>query len=222
MRHRRFVAWLFSFVPFIITLIVLPILPDTIPIHYGVDGYVTNWSSKYGVLLLPVLVILIGLLLFVCAKYFSKEKEKGVQNIRVLFWIDIFLSLVFTAITIWILHASYTQTENIYRADFDVAKIVSIMWNFCWILLGNVLPKVKQNVLLGIRNYWTLKSENVWYKTHRFGGKVFIASGIISCIVCLFFLSGLATLYFSMGLTIGSALILTSVFSYKAYKDEIP
>jgi uncharacterized membrane protein len=156
----------------------------------------------------------------VCAKYALKDKEKGAQNVRVLFWVDILSSLVFTAITIWILHASYTQVENIYRADFDGLKTFSIIWSIGWILLGNVIPKVKQNVLLGIRNYWTLKSENVWYKTHRFGGRIFIISGIISCIVCLLFLEGMATLYFSMGFTIGAVLILTTIYSYRVYKQE--
>jgi uncharacterized membrane protein len=220
MKHRRFAAWLFSFVPLLISLIVLPMLPDTIPTHYGADGYATNYGSKYVMLVLPLFAILAGLLFLVCAKYALKDKEKGAQNVRVLFWVDIFSSLVFTAITIWILHASYTQAENIYRADSDGLKVFSIVWSIGWILLGNVLPKCKQNILLGIRTYWTLKSENVWYRTHRFGGKVFIASGIISCIVCLFFLNGLAALYFSMGFTIGTAVILTSVYSYRVYKQE--
>ena len=35
MRNRHLVAWLLSFLPMVITFAVLPMLQDTIPLHYG-------------------------------------------------------------------------------------------------------------------------------------------------------------------------------------------
>ncbi len=48
------------------------------------------------------------------------------------------------------------------------------------IVLGNYMPKIKPNYFIGIRTPWTLESEAVWNKTHRLGGKVFIAMGMLS------------------------------------------
>ncbi len=36
---------------------------------------------------------------------------------------------------------------------------------------------------MGIRTPWTLSSEEVWNKTHRFGGKVFIIGGALMMIM---------------------------------------
>ncbi len=35
------------FLPLVITLMILPHLPNQIPAHYGFDGQVDRWGSKY-------------------------------------------------------------------------------------------------------------------------------------------------------------------------------
>ncbi|MFH1583086.1 MAG: SdpI family protein, partial [Candidatus Falkowbacteria bacterium] len=41
------------------------------------------------------------------------------------------------------------------------------------------MGKIKMNWFMGIRTPWTLSSEEVWNKTHRFGGKMFILAGLL-------------------------------------------
>lgn len=41
------------------------------------------------------------------------------------------------------------------------------------------MGKIKSNWFVGIKTPWTLSSEEVWNKTHRFGGKMFILSGVL-------------------------------------------
>ena len=45
-------------------------------------------------------------------------------------------------------------------------------------VLGNRLGKVRRNFFVGIRTPWTLADEEVWLRTHRVGGKVFVAAGL--------------------------------------------
>lgn len=55
-----------------------------------------------------------------------------------------------------------------------------------FILLGNVMGKMRRNRLIGIRLPWTLRDEWVWDQTHRFGGKVFVLGGLLLLVQFLF------------------------------------
>jgi len=53
-------------------------------------------------------------------------------------------------------------------------------------LIGWVLPQIKRNFFIGIRTPWTLSSDEVWDKTHKIGGKIFMAFGVLSLVSVIF------------------------------------
>jgi uncharacterized membrane protein len=213
MKNRRFIAWVFSFAPLLITLVVLRILPDIVPTHYSLSGNADRYGSKYEMLVLPIITILMGFFWVWMAKNALKNKEKGAQNLKVLFWSDIIMTLTYTVITVWFLYMSYYQTEQIYSSDVDFMKILSTCLSIGLILLGNILPKCKPNRLIGIRTKRTLANESTWYKTHRFGGKVYLLGGVLMTILCIFVFNGVTALLLSLsGFIIISILIV--IYSY--------
>jgi uncharacterized membrane protein len=48
-----------------------------------------------------------------------------------------------------------------------------------FVVTGNVLGKLRPNHTVGIRTPWTLAHDRVWDQTHRYGGKVFVAAGLV-------------------------------------------
>ena len=44
---------------------------------------------------------------------------------------------------------------------------------------------MRPNKFVGIRTLWTLKSDKIWAKTHRLGGKLWFAGGIVLMITGL-------------------------------------
>ena len=46
--------------------------------------------------------------------------------------------------------------------------------------LGNVMPKLPRNGLVGIRTPWTLAGSAVWERTHRLAGYLCTAAGVVS------------------------------------------
>ena len=46
------------------------------------------------------------------------------------------------------------------------------------IVIGNYLPKMRRNYIMGLRTPWTLADERVWDRTHRLGGPVFMMAGL--------------------------------------------
>ncbi|MEL7298668.1 MAG: SdpI family protein, partial [Pseudomonadota bacterium] len=47
-----------------------------------------------------------------------------------------------------------------------------------FVVLGNYMGKLRKNFFIGIRTPWTLASDEVWARTHRLGGYLFVAAGI--------------------------------------------
>ena len=56
---------------------------------------------------------------------------------------------------------------------------VYLFLGLVFIIVGNYMPKVKQNYFLGIKLPWTYASEENWNKTHRMAGKLWVAGGIL-------------------------------------------
>ena len=46
-------------------------------------------------------------------------------------------------------------------------------------MMGNQFGKSRSMYLIGIRTPWTLASEEVWIKTHRLSGKLFVIGGLV-------------------------------------------
>lgn len=217
MTTKRLITWILAFVPITITMIVLPILPDKIPAHYGFDGNVTRFGSKYELLIMPVITIGMSFIWLLLEKQLMRNKEKGPHNSQAIFWINLVMTLTFTVLTILFLYLTYKGAGSIN--DFDYQKIVAITLSIGWIVIGNVLPKLKQNGLVGIRTPWTLASENNWYKTHRIGGKIAVITGITSGLLCLFVFSGEIGIWVSLVSSI-CMLVPIVIYSYLVYKRE--
>jgi uncharacterized membrane protein len=82
-----------------------------------------------------------------------------------------------------------------------------------FILLGNVLGKVRRNFWLGVRTPWTLASDRVWYATHRVAGKTMVVGGLVTMLAAMMGLPA----YVSTGALMAGALVPV-VFSLVYYK----
>lgn len=83
-------------------------------------------------------------------------------------------------------------------------------------VLGNYLPKVKHNYFMGIRNPWTLANENVWNKTHRFSGKIFMITGML-VVISVFASLPMMVVIVAMVVFL---LVPTTIVSYLYHKKE--
>lgn len=67
----------------------------------------------------------------------------------------------------------------------DIRLIVCLVISVIMIFLGNYMPKIRKNWVIGIRTPHIISSDEIWDKTHRFGGFVLIISGITAFILSL-------------------------------------
>jgi uncharacterized membrane protein len=62
----------------------------------------------------------------------------------------------------------------------DMSRMPRVVYGILMIGLGNVMPKLPRNGLVGIRTPWTLADPAVWERTHRVGGYLVTAAGLVS------------------------------------------
>jgi uncharacterized membrane protein len=86
-----------------------------------------------------------------------------------------------------------------------------------FILIGNLMTRIRPNWFMGIRTPWTLSSDTVWRKTHRFGGVAFVIAGV--CIAVTGLLGSGWALYAAIGTAVVAGLG-SVVYSYVVWKGE--
>lgn len=180
------VCGILTLLPMVITTVaVLWFLPDTIPAHYGISGEVDRWGSKYESFILPGISLVFGVAMLLGAWISSRSSRKEVEQGSRIFVIAGNVSLaVFNVMTLFFLYTSWTQMEYLEGVPEIGLRILFAVIAIMLLILGAVMPQVKQNAWFGVRTKWTMQSVSVWEKSQRFGGKLFMGAALL-CLASL-------------------------------------
>lgn len=163
-------------VPIFIVLIFYRQIPDIVATHLDMHGNPNGYSSKnFVTFVLPVVMLLIN---FVVHYKFNVDPriKNASKAIRILsLWLVPVLSIIMQIMII-----SYNLGQK-----FNNIGILYVFMGILFLVIGNYLPKCKQNETVGIRTPWTLKDEEVWNKTHKIGGYLWVVGGFIMVILSL-------------------------------------
>lgn len=185
---------------FVIVAVLYPRLPDQIPTNWGFNGSVT-YGSRSNIWILTAMLPLFAVLYDVMP-HIDPRRQNYEKFSRFYDGFCVGMQL-FLAIVIGIL-----IRESFFPGQLQVIRIVYIMLAVMFLLIGNYLPKVQSNFYMGIKTPWTLSSDEVWRKTHRLGGKLYAACGILILLSALL-LPASASGVILLILVIGSTLVIT-------------
>lgn len=176
-----------TLLPLVVTTIgVLWFLPEQIPAHYGISGEVDRWGSKYECFILPVLTLPFGGLMLGTAKAASMEAWQGNgTGRRVVILTGILGLVVFNVMDYFFLYTSWAQVEHLGEIPSVGLRIVFLILGILFLALGAMMPLAKRNAWFGIRTKWSFQSETAWKESQRFGGKLFMAAGIVTLLSLL-------------------------------------
>ena len=195
--------------PILVGLILWNDLPEQMTTHWGADGNADGWSSRtFAVLGLPLILLALH---WVCIFITSKDPKNKGQNKKVfgmVLWICPIVSIFASGIT----YAAALGKE------FNMEIIGLLLIGLMFVVIGNYLPKCKQNYTIGIKVKWTLANEENWNATHRFGGKVWVIGGLL-LMACVFLPEALIPWVLMIALTIMAAIPI--VYSYAYYKKQV-
>ena len=150
---------------FIIHLVVLPQMPDMLPMHWGIDGTADDYTSKYEELWLCLVPFLSVLMLFV--PRFDPKGEAYTKVWRFFQVLLLVLTLFFCAMT-WLPELSVIGI--IPQDDNLMGAVILLMVGLLLIFVGNYIPRVRQNYSMGIKTPWALADEYTWQRSQRMGG----------------------------------------------------
>ena len=165
-----------TILPMLIGVFLWNRLPDRMATHFGTNNEANGFSSKaFAVFGLPLLLLAIE---WVGAFVTSQDPKK--QNISpkmfsLALWIVPLVSL-FGAATMYSYNLGY---------QMNITFIAELLMGVIFVVIGNYLPKARQNYTIGIKIPWTLANEENWNRTHRLAGYLWVAGGILLIILSL-------------------------------------
>jgi len=166
-----------TLLPILVGILLWNQLPEQMPTHWNAAGEIDDWSSKaFAVFGLPC-IMLAGLWACIFASYADPKREAHSNKVyQLVLWIIPALSVV--------LHTIMYATA--LGKEVRVEMIMPVFMGLLFAIIGNYMPKCKQNYTIGIKIPWTLNNEENWNKTHRFAGWLWTACGLVIMLTGIF------------------------------------
>ncbi|MEM3479188.1 MAG: SdpI family protein [Candidatus Bathyarchaeia archaeon] len=193
-----------------VSVCLYPLMPEKVASHWNVRGEVDGYLPKlWGLFLLPIIFAGVALLLIAVPRIDPLRENimafrKYYDGFIILF--SLFLFSIHLQVILW----------NI-GVRVSPATTVPIGVGLLFFYIGILCENSRRNWFIGIRTPWTLSSDRVWEKTHRLGGKLFKAAGVIAMLGALIqehaFILILAPIIFAAAYTI--------IYSYVEYQKEV-
>ena len=209
---KKILKYLLMAAPFLMILAVYSKLPAEVPMHWNIHGEIDRYGSKNELFLIAGINVFLGIFMSAVAKI--DPKQKNYARFRETYDWMIIWTLGFMTVLMGIV-----LTETLQPGTLNMSKVVCLMVGILFIVLGNMMPKVKQNFFTGVKTPWALSNDVVWNKTQRLGGKSLVLGGVV--ILCSAFLkSGEATVFLIILVAVLVS-IVPMVMSYIWYKKEM-
>lgn len=188
--------------PILIGILLWNKLPDSMATHFNFDNAADGYREKwFAVIIEPFILLALHLIM---AMIIAADPRK--KNIS---------SKVY-GITIWIIPASslalavviYPYNLGIH---FNISLFLGIFLGVIYIILGNYLPKTRQNYTIGFKLPWTYANEENWNKTNRLSGVINIVIGILIIINAAM---GLFNIFYSLLVAVLIGSLIPLGYSY--------
>ena len=211
-----------------VTLLVLRELPAVIPAHYDFAGNVTRFGSKYELLILPVILLLVSfgsrfLLLHLRRKAeqagSDKERQAAAANAKVVVIVIFSQTLILSCIQGVVLYNTVLALRGeIFLSTFAGEKLLTILCGSLLLVPGNILPKCRRNGMVGFRLPWTKYNDITWQKSNRFAGRMLVAAGVLGIVSTVFAPKGYGM--FLLSVYIMAAIVISTVRAWRVYREE--
>lgn len=167
---------LITLLPMIAGILLWQNLPDQMATHFDFQNAPNGWSSKaFTVFGIPLFILATHLLCAFCTLTDPKRQHISDKLYRLTL-------LLCPAVSVICGIAIYGYALNL---KFDIGLFSKLFMGLLFIVIGNYLPKCKQNYTIGIKLPWTLDDEENWNYTHRFAGWLWIFAGLFFIIASL-------------------------------------
>lgn len=195
---------------FLVAVLIYPQMPDRIVSHFGLRGEANGYMGKFwGVFLLPTIMLIIYFIFLFIPRI--DPKKENIQKFKKYY--DFFI-LAFMLFFVYIYALMIFRNLNY---SFNFIQFMAPALALLFYVVGVLLKHAEPNLTIGIRTPWTITNDEVWYKTHKLGSKLF---KVVAFICLLGIILPKYALYFVLLLVIASAVYLV-FYSYLEYRKTL-
>jgi uncharacterized membrane protein len=209
---RKWIPLLIIAVAVIGTAVVYAKLPESFPTHWDGSGQPNGWSGRLaGAWMLPILMVVIWAFLRVLPAIDPRGSNYAKFGGA--------FEAIIVSIMLFLLGLHIIILRGALGYPMAIQRVVPVGVGVFLAVIGNLLPRARPNWFVGIRTPWTLSSDRVWEKTHRFGGHVFVVGGL------LIVLAALLTAQWAQIVLVIVTVVCTAtvlIYSYVEWKREQP
>ncbi len=163
-----------TLLPILAGVILWDRLPETMATHFGTNSGADGFSSRaFAVFGLPLILLGVHLLCAFVTAADPRKKNISPKMYSLVLWIAPVISLIVNAV-IYAWNLGY---------QLRVSYIVQLLVGVGVLVIGNLLPKARQNYTIGIKTPWALADEENWNRTHRLAGWLWTAGGLVILII---------------------------------------
>ena len=192
---------------FAVVVALIPMMPEEVPMHFNIKGEVDRMGSRYEMLIMPALSAVFSGIMLILARVVKNESEK-----KLMLTMGALMALMFGAMGVYFAAQAISYEAGAASAD-GVFSIISAGVGVMIAAASNLMPKVKKNNMIGLRVCWSMKNDETWRKSQRFGG----ISGVIcgaAMVISALFLKGIGALIAMLALL----LVWIALGLYMAYR----
>ena len=202
-------VWLLIAAPFVYLALKWNQIPDSVPLHWNASGEIDRWGDKAELWVLPCMMLIPTYLILLAVPAIDPKGQisrMGVKYQHLKFIIVGSMALL----CLVILHLSGKAEASLPGPVFAVIGLMFAM-------LGNYFKTLKPNYFIGIRTPWTLENAEIWNKTHRLGGILWFAGGLLIAVAALLLdVTALLPAFFTaIGIMVGVPLVYSYVLFRK-------
>ncbi|MBE6762804.1 MAG: DUF1648 domain-containing protein [Ruminococcaceae bacterium] len=174
--RKLLLASLVTLLPITAGMVLWYRLPASMATHWGASGEADGYASKvFAVFGIPLILLAV---FWVCVFVSAKDPKNKDQNPKAL------------GMALWIVPVLSCFVNGFMYATalgwrLNLPMLLCLLFGLLFIVLGNYMPKCKQNFTLGIKIRPTLESKENWNATHRVAGKVWFFGGL-AVLMCVF------------------------------------
>lgn len=159
-------------VAFAMAFVLYGRLPESIPTHWNAEGVVDGYTPKpWGPFVLPLVMAAVYLVLVAVPRISPRD-------FRVARFQGVFERIQAVLVAFLFLLNAMVLLSGL-GVPVPMARVVPASTGLLLVVLGNYMGKFTKNFFCGIRTPWTLASDEVWLRTHRLGGRLFVLAGIV-------------------------------------------
>ena len=206
-KKSDYIYWGMMLLPFVISACFYTRLPEQVPTQWNMENEISSYSSRamaaWGI---PAFMFVMAIVL-----QFSLSTDPRKENINRSGEMKIIAKWL---IAILAVACQLVIVLSAVGIPMNVSLVMRVPVAVMIILMGNYMPKCKQNYVMGIKTPWALNDEENWNKTHRLGGYVWIIGGVIMLVDSFL---NIPYLSFAVLMVLG---VVPFAYSYMLYRKK--